>query len=75
MIVTSWNIRCLSSKGKQRYLKERMNKDKPNIMILQETKLSAKKLEEIMRKNKIQYEVMAQDATSIAGGLAILWNL
>lgn len=52
MIVTSWNIRGLNSKGEQRCLKERMKKDKPNIMILQETKLNAKKLEEIMRKTK-----------------------
>lgn len=75
MIVTSWNIIGLNSKGKKMYLKERMKKDKPNIMILQETKFSAKKLEEIMQKNKTQYEVMAQDATGTAGGLEILWNL
>jgi len=48
MIVTSWNIRGLNSKGKHRYLKERLKKGKPNIMILQEIKVNAKKLEEIM---------------------------
>jgi len=74
MIVTSWNIRGLNSKGKQRYLKERVKKDQPSIMIIQETKINSQKLEEIARKYKIQYEVIAQDVTGTAGGLAILWN-
>jgi len=34
MIVTSWNIRGLNNKGKQRYLKEILKKDKPSIMII-----------------------------------------
>jgi len=59
MIVTSWNIRGLNSKGKQRYLKERIKKDKPSIMIIQETKISSQQLEDIVKKQKIQYEVMA----------------
>jgi len=40
MIITSWNIRGLNSKGKHRYLKERLKKDKPNIMLIQETKMN-----------------------------------
>jgi len=36
MIVISWNIRGLNSKGKHRYLKERLKKDKPGIIIIQE---------------------------------------
>ena len=74
MIVTSWNIRGLNSKGKQRYLRDRVKKEKPSIMIIQETKISSQKLEEIMRKYKIHYEVMGQDATGTTGGLAISWN-
>lgn len=74
MIVISWNIRGLNSKGKQRYLKERIKKDKPSIMIIQETKISSQQLEGIIKKQKIQYEVMGQDANGTAGGLAILWN-
>jgi len=69
MIVTRWNMRGLNSKGKQRYLKERVKKDKPSIMIIQETKINSQKLEEIERKYKIQYEVMAQDTIDIVGGL------
>jgi len=52
MIVTSWNIRGLNSKGKQRYLKERIKKDKPSIMIIQETKISFQQLEGIIKSKK-----------------------
>jgi len=74
MIVTSWNIRGLNNKGKQRYLKERLKKDKLSIMIIQETKIRFQQLEGIIKKLKLQYEVMAQDADGTTGGLAILWN-
>jgi len=74
MIITSWNIRGLNSKGKQRYLKERLKRDKPNIMLIQETKLKESKLKEVTKSFKPYYEVMGQDATGSAGGVAILWN-
>lgn len=74
MIITSWNIRGLNSKGKQRYLKERVKKDKPSIMILQETKMEWQQLTEIIRKMRLGYEVIAQDAVATARGLAIIWN-
>eukprot|EP00253_Pinus_taeda_P011292 PITA_11292 len=74
MIIISLNIRGLNSKGKQRYMKEKLKKEKPSIMILQETKVSVQQLEEIINKNKLQYEVMGQDAIGSAGGIAILWN-
>jgi len=74
MIVTSWNIRGLNNKGKHRYLKERLKKDKPGIMIIQETKISSQQLEGIIKKLKMQYEVMGQDASGTIGGLAIIWN-
>jgi len=54
MIITSWNIRGLSSRGKQRYLKERLKRDKTIIMIVQETNISI----EIMSKGNTRYEIM-----------------
>lgn len=59
MIVTSWNIRGLNSKGKQIYLKERVKKDKPRIMIIHETKMDLQQLAEILKKMKLGYEVIA----------------
>lgn len=50
MIFTTWNIRGLNSKGKQRYLKERLRRDKPNIMLIHETKVRERKLREIMKQ-------------------------
>jgi len=53
MIITSWNIRGLNSKGKQMYLVERIKKEKPQIMLLQETKITGAKMEEILKKSSL----------------------
>lgn len=74
MIITTWNIRGLNSKGKQRYLKERLKRDKPVIMLIQETKVKESKLREIMNNFKPHYEIIRQDASGSAGGVAIMWN-
>lgn len=74
MIVTSWNIRGLNSKRKHRYLKERLRRDKPSIMIIQEMKMTMNQMAEIIKRMKLEYEVMAQDAVGTAGGLALLWK-
>lgn len=58
MIIKTWNIRGLNSKGKQRYLKERLRRDKPNIIIIQETKISEQKLKHIMGKFKPHYKII-----------------
>eukprot|EP00253_Pinus_taeda_P004972 PITA_04972 len=44
------------------------------IPLSEETKISVQQLEEIINKNKLQFEVMGQDAIGSTGGLAILWN-
>jgi len=75
MIITIWNIRGLNSKGKQRYLKERLKRDKPSIMLIQETKVQESKLKAVMNSFKPYYEIIGQDAIGSAGGVAILWNL
>ena len=74
MIITSWNIRGLNSRGKQRYLNERVKKEKPSIMIVQETKISTEKMREILNRNRNRYEMMGQDVIWSAGGLVIIWN-
>eukprot|EP00253_Pinus_taeda_P035515 PITA_35515 len=74
MIITSWNIRGLNSRGKQKYLNERLKKEKPSVMIVQETKISTEKMREILNKNRSSYEMMGLDAIGRAGGLIIIWN-
>eukprot|EP00253_Pinus_taeda_P035504 PITA_35504 len=74
MILTSWNIRGLNIKGIQRHLVARLKKDKPQIMLIQETKISGQKMEEILNKIKLRYEQVTIDAKGSAGGIAVIWN-
>lgn len=53
---------------------ERLKKEKPQIMLLQETKIIGEKLEEILGKMKPRYEAVAKDAKGSAGGIATIWN-
>eukprot|EP00253_Pinus_taeda_P010493 PITA_10493 len=68
MIVISWNIRGLNSRGKQRHIKDKLKKEKPSIMILQETKILVQQLVEIIEKSNLPYQVIGQDAIGSAGG-------
>jgi len=43
MKLTSWTIRGLGSKRKQRNLNNRMKEEKPDMIFIQETKCSIKK--------------------------------
>jgi len=51
---------------------ERLRKEKPQLMLLQETKISRRKMEEILNKIEPKYECMTIDAKGSAGGMAIL---
>ena len=59
MKILSWNIRGLNNLGKQRYLKDKLKKEKHDIMLLQETKISASCFEAILRFFHPHYDVMA----------------
>ena len=74
MKVLSWNIRGLNSKGKQRNLKKKLQEEKPQVMLIQETKVTGHKLEEVIQSLKLQYQAIAIDSVGTSGGLAILWN-
>eukprot|EP00253_Pinus_taeda_P035212 PITA_35212 len=43
-------------------------------MLIQETKMNQQQIQDILKKSKSKFEVMAQDTEGTAGGLAILWN-
>lgn len=55
-------------------MKDRLKVEKPQVMLVQETKVSGQKLQSIIQSFKLQYEVMEIDSAGMAGGLAILWN-
>ena len=74
MKFTSWNIRGLGSRRKQRLLSNRMKQAAPDMIFIQEKKCSMQKIKEIHSKwlNKFEFpEVKAENA---AGGILTLWN-
>eukprot|EP00253_Pinus_taeda_P017518 PITA_17518 len=74
MKLISWNIRGINSKGKMRYLKERIQKEQFDILIIQETKVTRERFKEIANENWPLVDCMALDARDSAGGPGILWD-
>lgn len=72
MIVISWNARALNSKGKKRYLQYHLKKEKSQIVLIQETKVSGEKIEEILRRCRPKYELIAIDAKGSTRGISII---
>ena len=74
MKLLSWNIRGLNSPGKQKILKNMIQKEKPNILFLQETKCNSEILGTILSKAWPSCSSVAVDASGSSGGLAIAWD-
>ena len=74
MKCTSWNIRDLGSKRKQRMLSNRMKQKAPDIIFIQETKCSIQKIKQIHSKWLNRFEFLEVKAESTAGGILTLWN-
>eukprot|EP00253_Pinus_taeda_P013113 PITA_13113 len=62
MKLTTWNIRGLGSKRKQRNLSSRIKEEKPDMVFIQETKCSMDKIREIHSKWLIKYEYLEVEA-------------
>jgi exonuclease III len=50
MKIQTWNIRGLNAKNKQAILRERIKKNQPYILILQETKCMGKEVASTLQK-------------------------
>jgi exonuclease III len=74
MKILSWNIRGLNSKRKQAFLKDRIKKDQPDILLLQEMKCAGIEVNIIIQRCWKQAQYVEVDSRGAAGGLAILWN-
>jgi len=74
MKFTSWNIRGLGSKRKQRMLSNRMKQDMPNIIFIQEMKCSIQKLRQIHSKWLNRFEFLEVKEENIVGGILTLSN-
>lgn len=73
--VLSWNVRCLGSLGKRTLVKELAGRYKPDITILQETKLE--RVDKEIVKSLCHFARVnwaALPSVGTAGGIVILWN-
>ncbi|XP_059067365.1 uncharacterized protein LOC131858218 [Cryptomeria japonica] len=73
MKIISWNIRGLNSPHKQDVLRNLVREHKPDIVIIQETKMNKEKVEKI--KLFKDGEVFSGISDGASGGIAIFWNL
>jgi exonuclease III len=74
MKIISWNIRGLNGRSKQKVLRDMIMTEKPDIVMLQETKCSSEDIDRLLPFCWRQGRAASIDALGTAGGLAVLWN-
>ena len=74
MKFTSWNIRGLGSKRKQRLLSNRMKQVAPEVIFIQETKCYIQKIKQIHGKWLNRFEFLEVKVENTVGGILTLWN-
>jgi len=74
MKIISWNIRGLNGRRKQKSLRDLIFAEKPDVLLLQETKCSNEDLNKLLSYCWKQGEAVSTAAAGTAGGLVVLWN-
>ena len=74
MKIISWNIKGLNGRSKQKFLRDLILAEKPDIVLLQETKCTSKDVDRLLPYCWKQGEAVSTMAIGTAGGLDILWN-
>ena len=74
MKFTSWNIRGLGSKRKQRLISNIMKQTTPDVIFIQEIECSIQKIKEIHSKWLNSYEFLEVKAENTTRGILTLWN-
>jgi exonuclease III len=74
MKIISWNIRGLNGRSKQKMLRYLIFAEKPDIVLLQETKCTTEDIDRILPYCWKQGEANSTEAIGTTRGLAILWN-
>eukprot|EP00253_Pinus_taeda_P016264 PITA_16264 len=74
MKIISWNARGLNSQAKHRILKRKIQKYKPEIMFLQETKCSNPNINNICRNLGRHMEILENASQGREGDLATMWD-
>ena len=75
MEIITWNVRGLLSPQKTKILRKDIQRERPVVMFVQETKCTKHHLLEVGRKVWRNYEGVGIDALGHEGGLGILWGL
>ena len=73
MKVLSWNSTGVGKPSKLAALRDLINQEKPEIILLQETKQGDLEMKTIMEKMK-HYGGTLSESRGASGGLATLWN-
>ena len=74
MKILSWNISGLNGHSKQKLLRDLILVEKPDIMMLQETKCTTEDMDRLLPYCWKKRKEVSIVAMGTAGGLAILWN-
>eukprot|EP00253_Pinus_taeda_P007625 PITA_07625 len=74
MKFTSWNMRGLGSKRRQRMLSYKMKQEMPDMIFIQETKCSIHKLKLIHGKWLNKFQFLEVNTENTARGILTLWN-
>eukprot|EP00253_Pinus_taeda_P033709 PITA_33709 len=74
MKVISWNVRGLNSQIKQRLLKRKVEKEKLDIIFVQETKCASNTIKNTSKKLGRQMEYLENASHGWEWGLVTLWN-
>ena len=74
MKLTTWNIRGIGNRRKQRNLSNRIKEEKPDMVFIQETKCSMDKIREIHNKWLIKYEYLEVKENKSVQGILTLWD-
>jgi exonuclease III len=74
MIVLSWNVRGLNSGPRQKAVRELIRRQSPDVVFLQETKLSVENMQGLISKLWRNGDSQSIGAHGASGGLVCLWN-
>lgn len=74
MIVLSWNVRGLNNGPRQKVVRDLIRNHSPDVLFLQETKLSMESMMGLVPKLWGRGECQCVGAAGSLGGVAYLWN-
>lgn len=75
MQITTWNIRGMGSPIKKRFLSKLIKKGKPDMVLVQETKLEAVERSVIQKIwGNANMEFVCSNSVGASGVLLIIWN-